>query len=122
MLLLTGAAGRDERKYPDADRFDIHRSFDNHVSFGFGIHFCLGAALARLEGRVRARRGAAPPSRLGGRREASSADAHLDGTRLVVRPCALSQAGSGSVDGTWTSSGVGPMRSAMTVSASRSSP
>jgi cytochrome P450 len=52
VLLLTGAAGRDERKYPDAHRFDIHRKFDNHVSFGFGIHFCLGAALARLEGRV----------------------------------------------------------------------
>ena len=52
MLLLTGSAGRDERQYPDADRFDIHRSFDTHVSFGYGIHFCLGAALARTEGRI----------------------------------------------------------------------
>ena len=53
MLLLTGAAGRDERKYgEDADRFDIHRRFDNHVSFGYGIHFCIGAALARMEGRI----------------------------------------------------------------------
>lgn len=52
VLLLTGSAGRDERAYPDADRFDIHRTFDLHVSFGYGIHFCLGAALARLEGRV----------------------------------------------------------------------
>ena len=53
VLLLTGSAGRDERQYRDADRFDIHRRFDQpHVSFGFGIHFCLGAALARLEGRV----------------------------------------------------------------------
>ncbi len=52
VLLLTGSAGRDERKYVDADRFDIHRHFDTHVSFGLGIHFCLGAALARLEGRV----------------------------------------------------------------------
>jgi cytochrome P450 len=52
VLLLTGSAGRDERKYPDADRFDIHRSFDHHVSFGYGIHFCIGAALARLEGRI----------------------------------------------------------------------
>jgi cytochrome P450 len=52
VLLLTGSAGRDERAYPDADRFDIHRHFDNHVSFGFGIHFCLGASLARLEGRI----------------------------------------------------------------------
>jgi cytochrome P450 len=52
VLLVTGSAGRDERHYPDAERFDIHRSFDSHVSFGYGIHFCIGAALARLEGRV----------------------------------------------------------------------
>jgi cytochrome P450 len=52
VLLLTGAAGRDERAYPDPDRFDIRRSGQPHVSFGYGIHFCLGAALARLEGRV----------------------------------------------------------------------
>jgi cytochrome P450 len=52
VLLLTGAAGRDERAYPDPDRFDVHRSGQPHVSFGYGIHFCLGAALARLEGRV----------------------------------------------------------------------
>lgn len=52
VLLLAGSAGRDERKYPDADRFDIHRRFDHHVSFGYGIHFCIGAALARMEGRI----------------------------------------------------------------------
>lgn len=52
VVLLTGSAGRDERKYPDADRFDIHRAIDHHVSFGYGIHFCLGAALARMEGRI----------------------------------------------------------------------
>jgi cytochrome P450 len=52
VLLLTGSAGRDERAYPEADRFDIHRRFDQHVSFGYGIHFCLGAALARMEGRI----------------------------------------------------------------------
>lgn len=52
VLLLTGSAGRDERKYPDAERFDIHRTFDHHVSFGYGIHFCIGAALARMEGRI----------------------------------------------------------------------
>jgi len=52
VALLTAAAGRDERAFPDPDRFDIHRTAGPHVSFGYGIHFCLGAALARLEGRV----------------------------------------------------------------------
>ena len=52
VVLLTGSAVRDERKYPDADRFDIHRRFDLHLAFGYGIHFCLGAALARMEGRI----------------------------------------------------------------------
>jgi cytochrome P450 len=52
MLLLTASGNRDERKFPDADRFDIHRKIDHHLSFGYGIHFCLGAHLARLEGRV----------------------------------------------------------------------
>ena len=52
LCLLTAAANRDERHFPDADRFDIHRKIDRHVTFGYGIHFCLGANLARLEGRV----------------------------------------------------------------------
>ena len=52
ILLLTGSAGRDEREYPHPDRFDVERVFDRHVSFGYGVHFCLGASLARLEGRV----------------------------------------------------------------------
>lgn len=52
MVLLTGSAGRDEREYRDPDRFDVERTMDRHVTFGFGIHFCLGASLARLEGRI----------------------------------------------------------------------
>jgi cytochrome P450 len=52
MLLLNASANRDDRKFPDGDVFDIHREIDHHLAFGYGIHFCLGASLARLEGRV----------------------------------------------------------------------
>lgn len=52
VILITGSAGRDERKYPNADVLDVHRKVDLHVSLGYGIHFCLGAALARMEGRI----------------------------------------------------------------------
>jgi cytochrome P450 len=52
MVLLNGSANRDDRRFPDGERFDIHRDIGHHLSFGYGLHFCLGAALARLEGRV----------------------------------------------------------------------
>jgi cytochrome P450 len=52
VLLLNASGNRDERKFPNPDRFDVRRHIDHHLSFGYGIHFCLGAALARLEGRV----------------------------------------------------------------------
>lgn len=52
ILLLVGAANRDDRRFPDGDRFDIHRKSASHVTFGYGTHFCLGASLARLEGRI----------------------------------------------------------------------
>src|SRR5262249_3597554 len=52
IALLTGSAGRDEREFANPDEFDVTRTFDRHVSFGFGVHYCLGAHLARLEARV----------------------------------------------------------------------
>jgi cytochrome P450 len=52
VLLLTGAASRDERAYPDPDAFDIDREQQIPIGFGYGVHSCLGAALARLESRI----------------------------------------------------------------------
>jgi cytochrome P450 len=52
MMFLVASANRDDRRYPDGDTFDIHRPVSQHLTFGYGAHFCLGAALARLEGRV----------------------------------------------------------------------
>ncbi|HEV3451391.1 MAG TPA: cytochrome P450 [Acidimicrobiia bacterium] len=52
VLLITGAANRDERAYEDPDRFDVDRPARLPVGLGHGIHACLGAALARLESRV----------------------------------------------------------------------
>jgi cytochrome P450 len=52
ILTLPAAANRDERTFADADRFDVQRKMGHHLAFGYGSHFCLGAALARVEGRV----------------------------------------------------------------------
>ncbi len=52
VLLMYGSANRDERVFADPQRFDVAREPNNHVAFGFGPHFCLGASLARLEIRV----------------------------------------------------------------------
>ena len=52
VLFLIAAANRDDERFVDGDRFDINREPLAHLSFGHGIHFCLGAALARIEGRV----------------------------------------------------------------------
>lgn len=53
MMMLIGAANRDHRRFaPDGDVFDIHREARQHLTFSVGAHYCLGAALARLEGRI----------------------------------------------------------------------
>ena len=52
MLFLIASANRDEARFPNGDSFDVHRKVGQHFTFGYGTHFCLGAALARLEGRV----------------------------------------------------------------------
>jgi cytochrome P450/ferredoxin-NADP reductase len=52
VVLVPGAANRDERQFPDPDRFDITRSRSRHLGFGEGVHGCLGAPLARLEARI----------------------------------------------------------------------
>jgi cytochrome P450 family 130 len=52
VMLLWGAANLDDGEFPDAGTFDIHRAAPRHLGFGHGIHFCLGAPLARLESRI----------------------------------------------------------------------
>lgn len=52
LLFVVSAANRDDRRWDDADSFDIHRDIGQHLAFGYGIHYCIGAALARLEGRI----------------------------------------------------------------------
>ena len=51
-IALFGSANRDDRQFPDGERFDIFRDTQGHMGFGFGVHFCLGASLARLEAQI----------------------------------------------------------------------
>lgn len=52
VMLINGASGRDERRFPDPDRVDVRRDIDVHLGFGFGQHICLGMSLARTEMRT----------------------------------------------------------------------
>lgn len=52
LLIINGASGRDPRKFPDPERYDVTREIDMHLGLGHGQHICLGASLARLESRI----------------------------------------------------------------------
>ena len=52
VVLVYGAANRDERRFPDPDRFDVTRGRQRHLGFGEGMHGCIGAPLARLEATI----------------------------------------------------------------------
>ncbi|MFE1765202.1 cytochrome P450 [Streptomyces angustmyceticus] len=52
VLVLLGAASHDPQSFPEPDRFDVSRAFQQHLAFGHGVHHCLGAAVARTEGRI----------------------------------------------------------------------
>jgi cytochrome P450 family 142 subfamily A polypeptide 1 len=52
VVLMYSSANRDEAHFDDPERFDVTRNPNNHIAFGFGTHFCLGASLARLEIKV----------------------------------------------------------------------
>ena len=84
VLLLTGSAGRDDRAGTGPDEFDIQRKPEQHVSFGIGVHFCLGAALARHGGPGRPRGDAGPFPELDGGRRPRRTAAHQHRARLQL--------------------------------------
>ena len=86
ILLLNGSANRDDRKFEHGDSFDIHRKIDHHLTFGYGIHFCLGAALASPRGPHRPRRGAEAVPDVGGRLGQRRPGPHQHGPRLGEAP------------------------------------
>src|SRR5262245_57246028 len=87
---LLGSANRDERRFPDPDRFDVSRNPQGHVGFGFGKHFCLGASLARLEARIALEALAPELPRLERRSPRELVDSFLvrGPRRLALRPAA----------------------------------
>ena len=82
MLLLFGAANRDHRRYADPDTFNIHRDNISHITFGKGVHYCLGREPGPPRGPRRARRDPQPLARVGHRLRHSAIGADIDGARL----------------------------------------
>lgn len=85
VLALVGSANRDEGQYPDPDRFDLDRGSQGGLQFGHGIHFCIGAALARMEARAAL---SAITTRFG-RVERGGGEIHYNRTLTVRGPVAL---------------------------------
>ena len=79
---ILASANRDESRFPKADCFDVERDAKGHIAFGFGVHFCLGASLARLEAKL-AMRSLVP--HLPGLRRASPHDLWLDSSMVRGR-------------------------------------
>ncbi len=86
ILFLVGAANRDDRRFPDGDRFDIHRDAPSHLAFGYGAALLPGRSPGTAGGPHRARRDADPLPRLGGRPGRGRARPDLDGTGLGDPP------------------------------------
>ena len=82
MLLLNGSANRDEARFPNGERFDIHRR-GGHLSFGQGLHFCLGTSLARMQAQGRAGGATQAVAGVGRRLRRSGKGTHRQRARVV---------------------------------------